>query len=74
VDGEKVWIFQEGRGRFDFSRRQSAAKFCHVLRTFDRERQRREGQRGGLIEKMRRRQGDKKEYRRRIKRSNEKKP
>lgn len=39
--------FQEGRGRFDFFRRQSAARFCQVLRTFDRERQRREGQRGG---------------------------
>jgi len=65
--------FQEERGSFDFSRRQSAARFCQVLRTFDKERQRREGQRDGLIEKMRRRQGDKKEYRRRIKRSNEKK-
>lgn len=65
--------FQEERGSFDFFRRQLAARFCQVLRTFDRERQRREGQRGGLIEKMRRRQGDKKEYRRRIKRSNEKK-
>lgn len=58
--------FQEERGSFDFSRRHSAARFCQVLRTFDKERQRREGQRGGLIEKMRRRQGDKKEYRRRI--------
>ena len=65
--------FQEERGRFDFSRRQLAASFCQVLRTFDRERQRREGQRGGLIEKIRRKQGYKEEYRRRIKRSNEKK-
>ena len=75
--GECGWwesmTFQEERGSFDFSRRQSAARFCQVLRTFDKERQRREGQRDGLIEKMRRRQGDKKEYRRRIKRSNEKK-
>ena len=65
--------FLEERGRFDFSRRQLAARFCQVLRTFDKERQRREGQRGGLIEKIRRRQGDKKEYRRRIKRSSKKK-
>ena len=65
--------FQEGRGRFDFFRRQSAARFCQVLRTFNRERQRREGQRGGLIEIIKRKQGDKKEYRRRIKCSSEKK-
>ena len=65
--------FQEGRGRFDFSRRQLAARFCQVLRTFDRERQRREGQRGELIEMIKRKQGYKEEYRRRIKRSSEKK-
>ena len=65
--------FQKGRGRFDFSRRQSAARFCQVLRTFNRERQRREGQRGELIEMIKRKQGYKEEYRRRIKRSSEKK-
>ena len=65
--------FQKGRGRFDFSRRQLAARFCQVLRTFDRERQRREGQRGGLIEMIKRKQEYKEEYRRRIKRSSEKK-
>ena len=65
--------FQEERGSFDFSRRHSAARFCQVLRTFDRERQRREGQRGELIEMIKRKQGYKEEYRRRIKRSSEKK-
>ena len=34
--------FQEERGSFDFSRRQLVASFCQVLRTFDRERQKKE--------------------------------